>query len=349
MQVLDCNTYNTLKELLDHLKNKYEDRLVKGDVTDIKSGEKIEEDIPAFLFRGEPGIYPNSLTSMQRMKSDPSLTQQDKTILEAVSIYVDERVQQEFKLNLFYDSAAYVQHYGLYSELLDVTSNIDICSNFATSANSLGKPGRICVVDVQQAQKNGAIADLRMHPFASRAKRQRAFSLHSNKYFDFKNIDCIKDMGLTWYEFKKNDASEEILNFDLYDISNDKFAGYISLFIDDCIDKNGKIPQSTAEILSDRIDRFPLFAVTNDLDKINFEKLKIKGLSAQELGLSECTFFLASANELNCEVDLEKEKVNSLRKWSLENSEPIEEIEYLPKMPVFALRILNFRMLKGFI
>lgn len=283
---------------------------------------------------------------MERIKYDFNLTPSDKTILEAISIYTDQRVQEELKVNEKY-SAAYVQHYGLYSQLLDFTSDLDICSRFASSTCSSDKPGRICVLDVKKANKNSITLDLGIHPFAARARRQRAYGVYNHKYNDFKNTTCIKEMGLTWYEFKRNNAPDKIATLDIYNTNDDKFAGHISLIIDDCINENGKITSRAAEVLSKRVDRVPLFAVTSDLHKINFKKLE-QNLTAQESGLSECEFYLASASELNCKVDIEQQKHNSYRKWSIENQEPIVDIEYQINAPVFAIVIKNFRMLKMF-
>lgn len=344
MEVAKENRYTTLTELGAYLQKNFAGKIIHSAVMDIEGGKGRTQDIPAFLFRGESALFARSLTSMQRMKADESLTANDITVLEAISIYVDGEIQSQLGVTGWY-SAGYVQHYGLYSELVDFTSDVDICMRFATEPDSANKPGRIAVLDVKIAIQNGIILDLAAHPFARRPRRQKAYGVYSKTNSDIKDSKCIAEMGLTWFEFERNDASHSIRGLDIYNVADDAFAGVLSLIIDDCIQKNGRIPPSTAEILAGRIDRVPLFGVTDEVDKIKKEKLGIKGATAAESGLSDCSWHLAALGELGCVMDAKLEKENSIRKWSIANNKPLADIDYKISQQVFALRILNLSML----
>jgi hypothetical protein len=337
------NKFRTLSELGVHLQSTFANKFILSPVKDIDGNKNGLEEIPAYLFRGEPGLFEHSLTSMERMLVDTNFTRNDKVVLEYITNYVDQYVQEKFELNPLL-SAGYIQHYGLYTQLLDFTSDADTAMRFATEQGNAGKPGRMVVLDVSKASQNGYVIDLSAHPFAFRSRRQKAYGVYSNRYNDFKDTGCMESLGLTWYEYDQNDAPDSVRKLDIYDVSEDVFAGVMSLVIDDCIQKHGRIPPLSAGILMDRIKRVPLFGVTKDLHKINKSMLGVKGATAAELGLSNCIWTLASLGQLGCAIDETKERENSYRIWALGKLQPLHSVEYKTDPSVFALRILDLKM-----
>ncbi len=347
MNIPEHRRFENLSSLISHLKDNYPDKKVSIEAKDINSSNTRKLNVPKYLFRGEPGLYDSSLTSMQRMKTESDLDEIDKTILEAISIYVDEKIQKKLNVSGM-DSAAYVQHYGLYSELLDFTVDLDICAWFATELDSNDNSGRICVLDVETAKDNSILIDLSLHPFASRARLQKAYGVYSKVGSNFKSDLIINDLGLVWYEFQRNDLSRQIQEKDYYKTSNDKFSGFIALAIDDCIYENGQITDSSAKLLSNRITRTPIFSVTNDIEKIDFDKLNA-GFSAEEIGLSNCEWEIKAAEELRCEIDLDFERNYSYSKWSQLIPHKLDLIDYEIDESMFAIRILTTKTMTNLI
>jgi hypothetical protein len=314
------NRYNTLTELVACLKDKFEEKFIYSSTKDIEGREGTVKSIPAFLFRGESALYDRSLTSMQRMKMDPRLTMYDKDILEHISVYTCSEIIRQLGIVELY-SSAYVQHYGLYSELVDFTEDIDTCMRFATNPDCPAGPGRIAVLDVKKAIQNAIIVDLAYHPFASRARRQKAYGIWNRTYADIKDENCIAEMGLVWYEFERNDAPPLINAMDVYNVTDDVFAGVISLIIDAYIRKHGRIRAETAEILAQRINRVPLFAVNDATFIFNWKRHMImKDPTLEELGFPNGSWRLATLGELKCAINTKKEKENSIRLWSIGNN-----------------------------
>ena len=342
MTIQEKNKFPKLTDLAAHLKKQYEKRWLRVTAKD-QAGTA---EIPAFLFRGEAEFYPKTLTSLQRMRSDDTLAPIDQKILEKISIYVDQEVQSRFGIGDF-ESKAYAQHYGLYSWLVDFTEDVDIATRFATSAKTPFSRGRMAVLDVDKARRNGVIVDLRSHPFAVRPRRQMAYGVFNRQFTDLKTAEAISAMGLTWYEYAQNDTSDQIRKMDIYNVSDDAFVGVLSLIIDQYINEYGRIPDKAALQLKDRVDRVPLFAVTEDLANINKDKLGRRGATAAELGFDKCSWRLCALGELNCKINVTVERLNSYRKWSIASKEPPGEIEYQTASSLFALRIVNLKMMNN--
>jgi hypothetical protein len=345
-KVPENRIFDTLTDLKEYLEINYSYKTFDGDAINYETGMAEKTELPKYLFRGESALYDNSLNSMQRMKTDEALTPTDRMILENISIYVDEQIRNS--LNLSPDSsAAYLQHYGLYSEFTDFTSDIMTGCRFATGRQSLGKPGRICVMDVQKAMDYTMIFDLKEHPYASRAKHQSAYGIFNTYHKDMKGTSCIDDLGLTWYEFRNNNMADMLNEIDIYKTDEDFFAGYIVLIIDDCIKKHGKVTDAVAKILSDRIDRLPFFVATKDRDKIDMQKLNTPGSTAKEIGFDKCVFYPVSINDLGVCVDVEFQKNLSYKKWSTNEDSPC--IKYDFETVDETIEILNYKMLNIFL
>jgi hypothetical protein len=320
------NNKKYLSEIISLLKRKYEGKTIKIPVKDTNSKISVINDVPSFLFRGEAQLYDTTKPTVQRLMNsrDLDITFDDANILLDLTKCVDKK----FNKHIIQDhglSSSYVQHYGLYTELLDFTSSLDVCALFSTSLKCERGPGRICVADTKTLIQKAIVIDLTTHPYAERPRRQHAFAVYCNEHLDFKDQDCIHELNLNWFEFQKNDYSKNLGHHDLFRTSDDKVAGLMALTIDECIDEMGKIPHNLAIHLANKINRVPVFGV-------------IDGDFSGEI---------YSADDLNIQIDFEAERDYSIKKWSDRyKEEPLPTIynNYIENGWIRILRLNNITL-----
>ncbi len=212
--------------------------------------------MPAFLYRGESGVYPKTQTSMARAVSS-SLPRAAIVDLKRVSERITRTLQRKF--NLAADQAlGFLQHYGFPTEFLDATSDPQVAASFACSLR-VGEAGALCIIPTRQLVEQGELVDLRIGNFAKRPRLQSAFAIRCGKYADLKDAKVISALNLDWLPFRltHEDAARFEPNFTLLDARADELAGLIWLIIDSA----GKFNNEAAKYLSGRIDPAPVVAV----------------------------------------------------------------------------------------
>lgn len=256
--------FRSLKSCLNHIRSTYnpKETVALDTFVDIHSGNQVRTDAPAYLFRGESIDYSTTTSSMHRMKNCKALPPEVKNTIEQVSINVNMELQRCLELdpNL---SAGFLQHYGMPTELLDLSSDLDVAAYFA-SGGGIGNTGLICVVPLSTASRNSIVVDLRYHPRAVRPRRQSAFALKHRRHIDIKDNDCISELELVWLSFELQE--QDILRsrekqHHLLDAHTDKFAGIIQLIMNSIL----KIDDHAAKWLSDKIVPGPVLGKKIDL------------------------------------------------------------------------------------
>ncbi len=194
--------FRSLKSCLDHIRSTYnpKETIALDSATDIQSGGQVRMEAPAYLFRGESNNYPTTTSYMHRMKNCKTLPPEVKNTIEQVSIHVDVELQKLLQLDPG-SSAGFLQHYGMPTEFLDLSSDLDVAAYFA-SGGATGNTGLLCVAPLKTVSRNSIVFDLRNHPKAARPRRQSAFALMHRRHIDIKDSDCISELDLVWMSFE---------------------------------------------------------------------------------------------------------------------------------------------------
>jgi hypothetical protein len=185
--------FSSLAACLEYVRGRFNDRSTVSidSVKDIAFGTGFDVDVPAFLYRGENSAYPSTVSSMQRLKNDQSVSIGVREEIEQGAIALDQEMQKFMALNQML-STGFVQHYGGPSELLDFTSRIDVAGFFA-SRGVVGQTGLFCVVPMQVAGRRSIVIDLSQHPRADRPRRQAAYAFYHRSHRDLKDAACIRE------------------------------------------------------------------------------------------------------------------------------------------------------------
>jgi len=197
---------------------------------------------------------------MQRLRTDVSIFPSVRDAIERVTTLLDSELQKFMSFNPMW-SAGFLQHYGAPTELLDVTSSLDVAAYFASSGQVRGR-GLLCVLPVDVISTNSIIIDLTKHPGAERPRRQSAFAFFHRKHLDLKSPDCIEELQLKWYSFtlQRSDISQYRSQESLLDAHTDKVAGMLQFLLNNM----DKMDDRVAKWLSDRIVPAPF--VTKAID-----------------------------------------------------------------------------------
>lgn len=265
----------------------------------IDTGEWVSKDVPKFLFRGESHAFPTTIPSMDRLLKTKSIPLITRNILKSQSERVDNELQKFLSPNSML-SAGFLQHYGMPTGLLDVTSDLDIAAYFA-SGGEVGESGLFCVLPVDVVAQHSTIIDLTQHPYAERPRRQSAYALWHRTHSDIKNVDCINNLDLQWFEFTLKLADVELFRSrqDILDAHTDKVAGILQLILEGY----GKIDDIAARWLADRVATAPFVAKVIDYwDDAKKHPRTIELVSCEEIGLS---------------YDETRERENNYKKWSI--------------------------------
>lgn len=243
-----------------------ESRYAPGQLIEIESGKNIESGEPmsitvaAYAYRGESRSYPTTTSSMQRLLGEGSLPYAVRKEIERVVMTADAELQKFMRLHPML-SAGFLQHYGAPTELIDITTDLQVAGYFA-SGGSIGDSGWMCVIPMAEASRRAIVIDLTRHPAAERPRRQSAFALYHQEFSDLKHPLCVSELQLRWFSFTLRDADVERFHVrhDILDAYTDKVAGLLQFIIDNM----PKMEDGAAKWLSDRVVPAPF--VTKALD-----------------------------------------------------------------------------------
>lgn len=299
LDFLPEKSFDSLKDCIRFICNNYpENKLIEVSSIEIETGESLESLFPAHLYRGEAISYPTSTSSLYRVKTDPSLSIEFKEKINNICKKINLELQKFAGISPIH-SEAFIQHYGLPTTLLDVTSSLDIAAHFA-SDSKIGETGLICVLSYENMDRDTNIIDLRNHHYALRPRWQQALAFSHNYFLDLKSTTCIKRLKLKWFSFILNetDINQYKVKDEILDAHKDKFAGQIQLIVDSFEKQEDKI----AKWLSENITPAPFVAKTIDYYDIECKQPK--------------TIELRSMEDAGMLYDKALERENNYKKWS---------------------------------
>lgn len=239
---------------------------VHGMLVELTTSPPLEDGLPAFLFRGERGDYPSTLSSLDRHCRQYGLLSPVYEQLEAVADYAASHTIYGWQLHPR-EAAAFCQHYGLPTQMFDFTASADVAVFF--SANRRGhrtkaSTGRVGILDVRKALASAcAVFDLRHFRQAKRPQKQHGFGM-MRAYFgeddilDLKAPDLMASIGLRWVEFAHLHDDETFLyvigaDDDLLSLQDDAAARLPQDLVDQYVSDEGVLIDEVARILSDEI------------------------------------------------------------------------------------------------
>jgi hypothetical protein len=219
--------------------------------------ERFEAKMPHFYFRGEPGAYPSTVSSLDRLRTRTDLPLKAVEDILRCAIRIQDELVRTWGISPMF-AEGFLQHYGLTTRYFDVTHDLDVAVSFASDLK-VGDVGRLCVLPLDSLEREGQLIDLSRHPFADRPARQKAFAWTGERHRDLKDPDTVRALRLKWYtfEFTENDAVEFGPDPVLLDAHSDRAAGAIEL----AMNGMGKIHDAAARWIADRLQPAPFVLI----------------------------------------------------------------------------------------
>jgi hypothetical protein len=241
--------------------------------------QKFEANLPRFFFRGEPGVYESTVSSLDRLLMRTDLPIEAVEDIVRCTIRVKEKLTSRWNLSPML-ADGFLQHYGLPTRFLDVTSDLGVAVSFAADL-SVGQLGSLCVVPLELLQNCGQLIDLRHLPFAERPTRQHAFAWTSEQHRDLRSPETVNALGLIWHTFELR--QEDVADFGpdpiLLDAHSDRAAGTIEL----AMHSMGKIHDEAAKWIAGRLQPAPFMLVRTNQQ--GAEDVNCIWVSADEAGI----------------------------------------------------------------
>lgn len=252
--------FSSLADCIAYVSGTYSGE-VRVEAKDRRSSESLGSVVsPAYLFRGESAQYKSTMATIQRLPADPALSERARKLLPKLTSLIESQLREFLSLSPM-DSAGFAQHYGLPTELLDLTSSTRVAGFFASG----GEPdddGYVAVFPVNALVGSSVIVDLRNHHLAARPRRQQAFALFHREHLDLKDSRCVEDLQAVWFGFTLTGTDKESFQSEnsVLDAHSDPIAGALQLVVDSMVQEHGKLPDEIALWLSRKLAAAPFVA-----------------------------------------------------------------------------------------
>jgi len=241
-----------------------------------------EQSVPRYVYRGESGAFPTTLSSLDRVVADTriSVASIEDIVRTTIALRRDLHAAHGLPPLL---AEGFLQHYGMPTRDFDVTASIDVACSFGGDL-AVGEIGALCAMSTDRLDQNMRLVDLRDHPTAERPKRQQAFVITDpeREHRDLKNPDTITTCGIHWARFVMTELDLEAFRPDpwLLDAHSDRAAGLIQTLID----SYEQIDDDAAEWIAGRLQPAPFVFIT--LSKPDdAEGVPLDWVSADEAGI----------------------------------------------------------------
>jgi hypothetical protein len=253
-------THPSLGECARTLRKEFPQELVVRQAKSVDhpgNEERFEAKLPRYYFRGEPGNYESTVSSLDRLRMRIDLPLRAIEDILRCKIRIQAKLVQQWNMSPML-AEGFLQHYGMPTNYIDVTHDLDVAVSFASDMK-IGDVGRLCMIPLDSLEMQGQLIDLSHHPFAERPARQRALAWTSEQHRNLKDPETVKELGIKWYlfEFTEQDKLEFGPDPLLLDAHSDRAAGTIEL----AMHGMGKIHDLAACWIADRLQPAPFVLV----------------------------------------------------------------------------------------
>lgn len=136
---------------------------------------------------------------MQRLENS-GLTSADRKGLEDIAIAVGAHLEKHLGLPKPL-AAGFLQHYGFPTELIDVSSSLEVAAFFAVWANLSGT-GAITVFDTCRVTGNCRLIDLTPMSWALRPTSQHGYGIFHAQFIDLRESGIVEKIQVHRSEFR---------------------------------------------------------------------------------------------------------------------------------------------------
>ncbi|HZU28782.1 MAG TPA: FRG domain-containing protein [Bryobacteraceae bacterium] len=275
-------------------------------------GRSGEEEVPKFLYRGEPGLFRSSLSSGGRLARDGRFAAAEKRFLAEMTemaMWVwNMRIADPFR------SMGWPQHYGFPTPCLDLTSDPAVALHFAASAPNGPQPEKAAVfrIDLEAVvdkvygfagRRTPLAATSIENTYCTRAERQRAWVICSRNGSVRFNLQSSRHL---WKHIEKfvvdtRDASG-FVRPGLLDAQDDVFASWpLAVLRSFKAEVEGAFPRALAEWICHRIPLYewtPVEVLYDGCGRGSRLNLLSPSAAAQRFGRDYRANFVAVVDEL---------------------------------------------------
>lgn len=214
--------------------------------------------VPAFVYRGEANAAWDSLkSSMQWLRENPKLSCWDKRRIIRLTRTIDSEIQAQFNLSRPL-SAGLLQHYGLPTELIDVSPSLETAAFFAGYGNT-SRTGSITVIPTNRLSGQTMIMDLQVLDFAPRPVSQAGYGVFHRSLTNLLSAGFVAAVKPVKHTFDVSSA--DIATFvqgqpkllSAYHDDQDPARAVVTSFIDRYVERKGPLSAKAATWLAQRI------------------------------------------------------------------------------------------------
>jgi hypothetical protein len=256
MQFQPDRKFNSLRECVDFLLNQFIRAPWKEAWSLRESGLLAPDRLPPYLYRGEPGLYENTLCSALRPGVFDGLDSKDmarfkhlRNALIWVLMHKEEYAQSKD------EAVGFLQHYGLPTPIVDFTADPLLALTFAGTTEQ----HEVCIGVMPWPDEPSLVKVYKHwnHPWANRARRQEAVGVEPpDELANLKSSEARDVLRLRWYQLSLTEEEREqsrskqagLLKWD-----DDESAGFLRFLITEYVEAHGKVSPALAQWLLRRI------------------------------------------------------------------------------------------------
>jgi hypothetical protein len=232
--------------------------------TELSSGLVVPDEAPRYLFRGECGGFPDTVSSARRPSTyaarvggrpSPFPVQE---LLQLADALIWRFQQPDYGLDRG-SAVGLLQHYGFPTTAIDFTGHLGYA--FAFAAEKTSPVGRVAVMPYSSSGVAARVINWTEHGWAERPRRQAAFGLiMAAGLTDLKSEAVRSRLNVKWYQFPVSPSDKDYLGgmyHELVKTSDDSSAGFLRHLITEYVEARGKLSPALTEWLLERVPIAP--------------------------------------------------------------------------------------------
>ena len=204
LKVKVTHHFDSLEEAVRELSGLYSNQMIDLPLLDWQTNQPIgNRQIPRFLFRGESGVHPTTVSSRARLEqkfADQKWTAQRQKMTDLI-MYSAEVLSRLLRKPDPHEVVGFLQHYGLPTATMDLSGLLDVAA-FFSSFGAADRVKLIAVIPVQSLIRHRRrLADLRGGQLGERPDKQHAFVVFQQIDDDYKSAQTCGLLDVKWYSF----------------------------------------------------------------------------------------------------------------------------------------------------